>query len=134
MVGILASLLPFLCFSHFRLLWMALYGNKTEIDNLIECTKALSWGIKPPPSWREVSEAEIAAGLVLVGRVVFEREIPLHAVNGGLRRAWPFDPKLDVTELTANVFLCEFSHSEAREKVLDSQPWNIKGYLLVLQP
>lgn len=39
-----------------------------------------------------------------------------------------------MTELTANVFLCEFSHSEAREKVLDGQSWNIEGYLLVLQP
>lgn len=77
-------LLPLLCFSHFRLLWMALCGNQTEIDNLIECTKALSWGIKPPPSWREVSEAEISTALVLVGRVVSEREISLQAVSGGL--------------------------------------------------
>lgn len=109
-------------------------GNEAEMDQLIELTKALSWSMKPPPSWRDAVSVESVAGRVLVGCVVSDRKLSLSRVIEVLKKAWPFDPKLEVTELASNIFLCEFSEPDAREKVFARQPWSVKGYLLVLQP
>lgn len=47
----------------------------------MEKTKALNWGMTPPPSWRDLVEIETASRLVLVGHVIFDRELPFHAVR-----------------------------------------------------
>lgn len=70
----------------------------------MEKTKALNWGMAPPPSWRDPVEAEATFGLVLVGCVVSDREIPLDAVLGMLQKAWPFDAHLVVSELAKKCF------------------------------
>lgn len=37
----------------------------------------------PLLSWRDPVEAETAYGLVMVGKVLLERDFPLHVVGGG---------------------------------------------------
>lgn len=109
-------------------------AQEQALDQLVEKTKALNWGITSPPSWKDPIEAESAASLILVGRVVSEQEIPLHVVRRGLQKAWPFAQNLVVSEQARNIFLFEFSSAEACAKVLSKQPWNVKENLVLLQP
>lgn len=75
-----------------------------DVDHLIERTQALSWGISPPPSWKDPVEAEHAADLLLVGRVIVDREMPLHAIRGVLSKAWPFAVKVEFSDLDKKCF------------------------------
>lgn len=58
-----------------------LWNNQWKKKN-----KALNWGMAPPPSQRDPVEAESASGLVLVGRVFLERDLPLMSCAGGSKR------------------------------------------------
>lgn len=77
-----------------------------DMAYLIERTRALSWGIPPPPSWKEFREAEHAAELVLVGCVFVDRDMPLHYTRGVLSKAWPFTKKAEISVMDKNIFLC----------------------------
>lgn len=93
----------------------------------------MNWGIKPPDSWRDEEGAKEEANLVLVGRIISDKEIALYAAREVLARAWSFDKSLVILELAKNTFLWEFSSREARDRTLQRQPWSIKGHVLVLQ-
>lgn len=54
----------------FRLLLMSSSSADPYLEHLVEKTKALSWEMSPPPSWRDPVEAEQASGQVLLGKVI----------------------------------------------------------------
>lgn len=118
----------------FRLLVMEHSNTESAMASLIEKTRDLSWGIPPPPSWKEFGEAEHVAEMVLVGRVFVDRDMPLHAIKGVFSKAWSFAAKVEFSVLDRNVFLCEFASLDARNKVLDRLPWTVKGFPMFFHP
>lgn len=115
-LSVYSLFLPFHAF-HFRVA-LASSSRKAEMEQLVQKTKALNWGIPPPPSWKFPVEAATASGAVLVGRIIAQKHMPLHVVRGVLQKVWLFDPHLDVVELATNVFLVEFSSSSMWDRVL----------------
>lgn len=61
---------------------------------------------------------EAAAGVVLVGKIIAQKDISLYDVRSVLQKVWSFDRHLGVVELAPNTFLVEVSSSGTRDRVL----------------
>lgn len=93
----------------------------------------MGWSNETSQSSQGPDEAEEVSDAILVGRIIAHKVMPAHAIKGILLSAWAFDPHVEISELEPNVFLFEFSAKEPRETVFERQPWNVKGYLLILK-
>lgn len=127
--------------SSFRLIWyLALHPRLVlmdnlgqEMENITQRIAALTWSPTQPIAEPSKEGGIEASEVVLVGRIVANRTFPIHAVRGILSKAWAFDPQVEIGDLAPNRFLFEFSSKIARDRVLERQPWNVKGYSLILK-
>ncbi|KAI9075750.1 hypothetical protein K1719_042236 [Acacia pycnantha] len=83
--------------------------------------------ISTPLVWNDVGAAKI-----LVGKILATRSYTRSAIETILRKAWNLQSGFDVTDITGNVFMFNFSDEEDYSRILRGHPWSINGCLLNL--
>lgn len=105
-----------------------------ELEQITQRTAALGWTLQQGMDGLLEENAEEVSTMVLVGCILAHKTFPLHVVRGILLNARVFEPMIEIGELVPNYFLFEFSSKETRDRVYDRQPWNVKGFSLILKP
>ncbi|XP_021759597.1 uncharacterized protein LOC110724484 [Chenopodium quinoa] len=78
----------------------------------------------------DVSEERIA--LMLVGRLITDRNYNLDAFKRTMTQAWSLARRVVIRVIGAKLFVFQFFHWKDREKVLEGRPWCFENNLLAL--
>lgn len=73
-----------------------------------------------------------ATNLSLVGKLVADKVVNVVAVKAVINRAWNLKQNVSISCLAPNTFLFGFSNSQDRGRVLNTGPWSISGFHLVV--
>ncbi|KAF9594948.1 hypothetical protein IFM89_035518 [Coptis chinensis] len=69
----------------------------------------------------------------LIGKLVSDQEQNPNEVLHAIRSKWKLKKKLDIVVVNGNLFILRFEKENDKNKILNAQPWQMLGYLLVLK-
>lgn len=68
----------------------------------------------------------------IVGKLVMKKFMSLFEIERGLKMIWNVKSEMETTRLGDDIFMFAFSDRKTCERVVDNQPWNYKGSLILL--
>lgn len=68
----------------------------------------------------------------LIGKIAMKKHVSLYDVDKGLKSIWKVENELETTQLGENLYLLAFKSAQTVERILENQPWNFRGALLIL--
>ncbi|KAK9278902.1 hypothetical protein L1049_028483 [Liquidambar formosana] len=74
-----------------------------------------------------------ASHLFLVGKLVTDKVVNIQAIKAVMSRAWFLKQGVSTSCLAPNTFLFGFSNCNDRNGALNTGPWSISGFYLVLK-
>ncbi|KAK9291439.1 hypothetical protein L1049_019387 [Liquidambar formosana] len=77
--------------------------------------------------------AGMANNLALVGKIIADRLVNIHAFRIVITKAWSVKDGLSISALAPNTFLFEFPNVFDRKRALNTGPWSVLGFHLVLK-
>ncbi|KAK9275171.1 hypothetical protein L1049_022432 [Liquidambar formosana] len=81
-----------------------------------------------------VSELGVnATNLSLVGKIVADKVVNVMAIKAVINRAWGMKHGVSISNLAPNTFRFGFYNSQDRSRALNTGPWSISGYHLVVK-
>lgn len=72
-------------------------------------------------------------GLCLLARIITDKTIIDHQFTGTMMKAWGVDPATDISILTRNVFLAQFTNRDDLERVLQRGIWTYRSDSVILK-
>lgn len=68
----------------------------------------------------------------LVGKIISDKVINFTAINAILSSSWNLRPNLHISALDRNIISCTFTYPQYMERILEADPWAVKGVVLNL--
>lgn len=112
---------------------MQLDPQEQDLNLLIRETQALSWEDVSRHLVIDPVKVEQKVLISLVGRLAFKKILYKPALLEAIRSAWHFAYDLKIKAGGPNTFIFHFGSPSHKECVLFQSPWNMKGFLLILQ-
>lgn len=72
------------------------------------------------------------SGCTLIGKVLSAKIINFTAINAILTSSWTLGTNVRITMLGPNTISCWFKYEVDCTRILEANPWAIKGYVLNL--
>lgn len=68
----------------------------------------------------------------IVGKLAMKKNMILFEVDKGFKSIWDTAKDMDSTLLCENLYLFTFKNDRTMDRVLEYQPWNFRGSLVIL--
>lgn len=68
----------------------------------------------------------------IIGKLAMKKHVSLYEVDKGLKHIWEATKELESTRIGDNLYLFTFKSDRSMERVLENQPWNFRGSLVLL--
>lgn len=68
----------------------------------------------------------------LVGKLAMKKFVSLIDIEKGLKFIWELKDHFEINRLGVNTFLFSFKDNETCERILENQPWNYRGSILMV--
>lgn len=68
----------------------------------------------------------------IIRKLAMKKFVSLFEIERGLKTIWNVNLALETTRLSDDVFMFAFNDRKIYERIVDNQPWNYKGSLVLL--